>query len=102
MKFKDTTCNTAKIECHDGIMAGGTRLIPYMGIQVVSVASFSIFLNLSPTSATELRGLADKAEKDWADWEAFKVYQENANPEPAMPGDCAEDARFLGQTPMPF
>ena len=102
MKFENATCNIANIECHDGIITGGTRLAPYMGINIVSVASCSIFLELSPTSAAELRELADKAEKDWTDWEAFKVYQENANPEPAMPGDCAEDARFLGQTPMPF
>jgi hypothetical protein len=33
---------------------------------------------------------------------ACHVYRDNANPEPIVPGDCVEDARFLAQTPEPF
>lgn len=33
---------------------------------------------------------------------AYHVYRDNANPEPIVLGDCAEDARFLAQTPEPF
>ena len=102
MDFNNTTCNIARIQCHDGIMLGGVRMAPYLGIQVTSAAGFSMYLDLSQNSSAELRELADKAEKDWADWEAYRICLENANPEPMVPGDCAEDARFLGQTPEPF
>ena len=58
-----------------------------------------MFLNLGPTSAADLRALADQAEADWADWEAHVAYTENARQPEPIQEDCAADARFLGQVP---
>ena len=96
MKFDQREkANVATIEAYSGIslMKGADRIAPYMGINVASVVGLSIYLDLGPTSAADLRKLADEAEAYWLDWEMFQVHQENDHPEPVYQGDLEADAR---------
>ena len=87
--------NIAHLEVSNGIFqhGQGERQIPYMGLHIASVVGLSLYLDLGPTSAADLRKLADEAEAYWLDWEMFQVHQENDHPEPVYQGDLEADAR---------
>jgi hypothetical protein len=60
-----------------------------------------ICLDTDPGTTGDLRNLADDLERTWRDHEA-RTYADNAKPDPYVPQECADDARFLGQTPDLF
>lgn len=63
------------VNVHDGLFSGNPRRTPYLyltfgGPSPTPCATAS--LPLTKNSATELRDLANKAEKYWAEWESYQ------------------------------
>jgi hypothetical protein len=71
---------------------------PFLAVYICGPMGSWLYLDTNPGTANDLRCLADELDEIWAE----RAYQENAVAPEFLPGDCAEDARFLGQTPEPF
>ena len=93
------------VNVHDGLFSGNPRRTPYLYLTFggPSPAPWTTAsLPLTKNSSTELRELANKAEKYWAEWEAHQ--QEMREPSDQAALDAYEKAlnEINGARPLPM